>query len=133
MSTVDSWWTHEGHKEDTPWLTQTKWQTRADKERTKPDIRWTYGRAGPEAWPKHIAPSLFFHKRELYQHRPQTVLKHEIAFALVLFTDQKKDVTENTASACNLHHQRPKERWFGRSAALHKNTARQNSINPRHR
>ena len=34
---------------------------------------------------------------------------------------------ENAASACNLHHQRPKERWFGRSAALRKNIAWPNS------
>ena len=60
----------------------------------------------------------------LHQHRPQTVFKHDIACAPALFIDKKADVMQNTKSACDMHHQRPRERLrLRRSPALHKDTA----------
>ena len=44
------------------------------------------------------------------------------------FHRQKMDAVENTKSAWNRHRQRPRERWFRRGPALHKDTAWPSSI-----
>ena len=61
-------------------------------------------------------------QKKLHQHRPQTVFKHEIAFALALFTDKKRMSWQMPKAHAACITRGPEKGGFRCGPALHKDT-----------